>query len=73
MHAAKARWNTLASRIAAGCVVAPGLLDLDLEAIAADFYTGNCHKWMLSPKGAAFLHTRKDAQPLIEPVFPQDP
>jgi isopenicillin-N epimerase len=47
---------------------APGQIDVDLQAIDADFYTGNCHKWMLSPKGAAFLYTRPDTQHLIEPL-----
>ena len=47
---------------------APGQISLDMQAIGADFYTGNCHKWMLSPKGAAFLYTRKDMQPLVEPL-----
>ena len=47
---------------------APGQIALDLEAIGADFYAGNCHKWLCSPKGAGFLHAREDVQPLLEPL-----
>lgn len=48
---------------------APGQMPLDLAALPVDFYTGNCHKWMLSPKGAGFLYASQPVQSLIEPLI----
>ena len=45
----------------------PGHIPLDLEALGADFYAGNCHKWLLTPKGAGFLHARAEHQPMLNP------
>jgi isopenicillin-N epimerase len=47
---------------------AVGQISLDMQAIGADFYTGNGHKWLCGPKGSAFLYTRPEMQALIEPL-----
>lgn len=46
---------------------APGMVPLSLDATGASFTTGNLHKWVCAPKGAAFLHVRRDRQEGIRP------
>ena len=47
---------------------APGQIDLKINELDVDFYTGACHKWMMAPKGASFLYAHKRVQHLCKPL-----
>ena len=46
----------------------PGHISLNIQNLNADIYTGACHKWMLSPKGASFLYVKSDLQDQFDPL-----
>jgi isopenicillin-N epimerase len=47
---------------------APGMLTLDIPSIGADWYVGNCHKWLMAPKGSGFLWTSPARQSNTHPL-----
>ncbi len=46
---------------------APAFLPLDLAHLGVDFYTGNFHKWLCAPRGAAFLYVADRWRDIIRP------
>jgi isopenicillin-N epimerase len=46
----------------------PGQVPLDLGTLGADWYVGNCHKWLMAPKGCGFLWARPHRQSDLHPV-----
>ncbi len=47
---------------------APGMLNLDVESVGADWYVGNLHKWVCAPLGAGFVWAAQDHRDSTHPM-----
>eukprot|EP00038_Savillea_parva_P021294 m.34110 g.34110 ORF g.34110 m.34110 type:complete len:475 (+) comp5103_c0_seq1:217-1641(+) len=47
---------------------APGMVDLNLTDLGADWYVANLHKWYCCPRGTAFLWSRPEHHALLKPL-----
>jgi isopenicillin-N epimerase len=47
---------------------APGMIQVELDRLGAAYWTGNGHKWLCGPKGAAVLWVREDRREPIHPL-----
>lgn len=47
----------------------PGHIDLNIEDLGADIFTGACHKWMMAPKGCSFMYVKKEWQSRLDPLI----
>lgn len=47
---------------------APAMIDLNIDDLGADFYTGNLHKWLLAPSGTGFLAIGPGNEDRLQPL-----
>jgi isopenicillin-N epimerase len=47
---------------------APAMIPLGVEAIGADYYGANCHKWLLAPIGSGFLYLGAGNEDRLAPL-----
>jgi isopenicillin-N epimerase len=47
---------------------APGMIALSLDDVNADYYGGNCHKWMLAPTNSGFLYFAPGSEERLQPL-----
>lgn len=49
---------------------APGHVPVDLDALDADWFTGNLHKWCFTPRGTAVLYAADRVRAQTRPLIP---
>ena len=65
-----ARCREAGARLFVNLTQAAGALRLDASAVRPDFAAATGYKWLLGPRGAAWLHVRPDRRPELAPLIP---
>jgi isopenicillin-N epimerase len=47
---------------------APGMLQVELDRLGADYWTGNLHKWCCAPRGTGVLHAATELRSTLRPL-----
>jgi selenocysteine lyase/cysteine desulfurase len=47
----------------------PGMMEIDIHALGADFYASSPHKWLLAPQGTGFLWMREEWRTKLWPTL----
>jgi selenocysteine lyase/cysteine desulfurase len=65
-----ARCREAGARLFVNLTQAAGALRLDAAEVRPDFATATGYKWLLGPRGAAWLHVRSDRRRELKPFIP---
>lgn len=70
LEAIAARAREVGARIFLNVTQSFGVLPLDLESLRPDYLAAHAYKWMLAPRGCAWLSVREDRLGELEPLAP---
>jgi len=70
LAAVAARARSVGARMFLNATQSFGVLRLDLAGLRPDYLAVHGYKWMLAPRGCAWLHVRSDRVDALEPLAP---
>lgn len=70
LRALRARCREVGARLFVNLTQTLGALRFDAEAVDADYVAAHGYKWLLAPRGAAWLHVRPDRLEELRPITP---
>lgn len=70
LHAIVRRAREVDARVFINVTQSYGVLKLDLDALDPDYVAAHAYKWMLAPRGCAWLYARADRLAELNPIAP---